>query len=462
MQAPLPFPLRGQAADADSARPERTVASLRAAPAVCVVAALAALLASLGLVGGDALWLVSVGGEVAHGRLPGSISFATAPSHGWHDVPALAELLFWAAYHVFGGARGLVLVQVVAVAVAFGALARGLKRESTVGSAVLVSTIVLLGAPAAVLVTSVGALSLPFFSLLLALLHSETRSPSRRIWWAVPLVALWGNLHGGVLAGIGLLACYLVVARLRREPLVALGVLLGAGLALFANPTVWHTPAYYGGVLHSEVARRGVQLWAPLGFGVIDVLLIAATVVLGVMVITRPRLHLWEAVALAGLTAGTVHVSRNGVWLLFVAAYPAARALRVRGPRPPAYVVAAAALALAAAALVVRGPHDPAANAVARTAAATGQPVLAEGILGQQVVLAGGRVWLDNPIDAFTRADQALYLDWLDGRPAGDAAVSHARYVLVAPASPAGRRAAADRRLVRIAANANASLYRVR
>ena len=428
-----------------------------------LAAALAAFLASLGLVGGDALWLVSLGREVAHGHLPGSVPYATAQSHDWHDVPALAELVFWAAFHAFGGARGLVVVQVIAVAVAFAALARGLQRESTVGSAIVVSTIVLLGAPAAVLITSVGALSLPFFSLLLVLLHAETRSPSRRIWWAVPIVAFWGNLHGGVLAGLGLLACYLVVARARREPLVALGVLAGAGLALFANPTLWHTPAYYGGVLHSEVARRGAELWAPLGFGIIDLLLIAAAVVLGAAALSRPRrLHLWEAVALVGLVAGTVHVSRNGVFLLFVAAYPAVRALRVGGPQPRVYVAAAAILAVAALALVVRGPHDPGASGVARAAAATREPVLAEGILGQQVVLAGGRVWLDNPIDAFTRADQALYLDWLDGRPAGDAAVNHARYVLVAPSSPAGRRASSNVRLVRVAVTASAALYRVR
>ena len=65
-------------------------------------------LASLGLVGADALWLVPLGREVAHGHLPGSIPFATAASGGWHDVPALGQLVFWAGYHALGGIRGLI------------------------------------------------------------------------------------------------------------------------------------------------------------------------------------------------------------------------------------------------------------------------------------------------------------------------------------------------------------------
>src|SRR5579862_2600941 len=97
---------------------------------VLAVAAFAALLASLGLIGADALWLVPLGGQVAHGHLPNAILLATAPSSGWSDVPALAQLAFWAAYHALGGDRGLVALQVVAAAVGFWALARGLVREA--------------------------------------------------------------------------------------------------------------------------------------------------------------------------------------------------------------------------------------------------------------------------------------------------------------------------------------------
>jgi len=70
-------------------------------------------------------------------------------------------------------------------------------------------------------------------------------------------------------------------------------------------------------------------------------------------------------------------------------------------------------------------------------------------------------VWVADPIDAFRSVDQNLYLDWLAGRADGGAAVGHARLVLVRRAGPAGRIAAADRRLARIDEDAHAVLYRV-
>jgi hypothetical protein len=427
------------------------------------VAALAAFLASFGVVGSDALWLVPLGAEVAHGHLPGSIPYAAAPSGGWHDMSALGQLVFWALYHALGGARGLVVAQTLAVATAFGALAHGLRRETSDGGVLLVSALVLVGSLTAVFVTAAALFSVALFAVLLALLEADARSPGRSVWWSVPLLALWANLHGGVLAGLGLLAFYLVFCRARRNPFTALAVLAASLVALGLNPTVWRTPQYFTGVLTSEVARRGEGLWAPLGTGGLDILLIAAAAVLGsIAVIGRGRVRLWEAVALACFAAGTVHVYRNGVWLLFVAAYPAARALRIRSPRPTMLLGATAILAAGALVSLVRGPVALRTEPLARVAAQTGEPVLADGYAGQQVVLAGGRVWVENPIDAFRRADQRLYLDWLAGRPAGDRAVDHARYVLVHPTTPPGRRAAIDRRLTRVARTPDAVLYRVR
>jgi hypothetical protein len=201
-------------------------------------------------------------------------------------------------------------------------------------------------------------------------------------------------------------------------------------------------------------------LWQPLGLGGFGLLLIVAAVVLGVT--GMRRVALWEAVSLLGLVAATVHVSRNGTWLLFVAAYPAARGLRLREAPRRALVGVAVVCTATAGALLVEGPRDPGSTEVARAAARTGRPVLAQAILGQQVAIAGGRVWISNPIDAFGRADQRLYLDWLDGRRGGDAALANAAYVLVDPRSATGRLAAHDRRLRFVSGSQTAALYAVR
>src|SRR5579862_1371505 len=263
-------------------------------PVVWLVAALAAFAGALGVIGSDALWLVPLGARVAHGVLPDSIPYATAPTHGWHDVPAGAELVFWALYHAFGGLRGLVVAQAAAGAISFGALAASLRREAGGGGAVVfVPLLVLAGSLPAFVVVSVSLFSLALFSLLLALLESEARRPSRRVWLAVPVIALWGNLHGEVLAGVGLLACYLVLGRARREPVLSVGVLAAAAAAVFANPQLWHTPRYYSAVLHRIVSEDGTGLWKPLGTGGFDILLVgAAAILVGIAIVRGPRIRL--------------------------------------------------------------------------------------------------------------------------------------------------------------------------
>jgi hypothetical protein len=433
------------------------------APAVWLSAALAALIAALGVIGADALWLVPLGDRIAHGHLPGSIPYATAPPSGWHDVPALGHLIFWAAYHTLGGERGLVVLQTLAAAVGIGALARGVGQHSSAGAAGFVSILVIIGSLPAIAVTNVSLFSLALFPILLGLLEAQSVVRSGHIWLAVPLLAVWGNLHGAVLVGWGLLACYLVLARWRHRPIETSAILATAALAIFANAAHREAPHYYWSVFHNEAARQGVGLWSHLSASAFDVLLVVVFAAFAAIAVRRRgSCRLWEIVAIAGLAASTVDVARNGVWLLMVAAYPAARALSFRGPRPRLLAVVAGAVTVAVFVGLFRSPPDPGSRRLARVAARSGAAVLAEPVLGQQVVLAGGRVWVDNPLDAFRAADQRLYVDWFSGRRAGADAVRHADLVLVRRRSAAGRVAARDRRLVLLSSRGGAALYRVR
>ncbi|MGH2936340.1 MAG: hypothetical protein ACRDL2_17755, partial [Gaiellaceae bacterium] len=316
------------------------------------IAALAGLAAAVGVVGSDVLWLVPLGSVVAHGHVPDAVPFATAPTHGWHDVPAAAQLLFWGLYHALGGVRGLVAAQVCAAAAGFGTLAAGIRRDAGTGAAIVVSLVVLAGSLPAVVIVNVSLWSLAFFPLLLALVQAESRAPGRRIWLVVPLVLLWGNLHGGVLNGVALLACYLMLERARREPLVAGGVLAASVAALFVNPELWRTPLYYRAVFGSVLAREGSGLWTPLGTGGFDLVLVGCALAL-VALAARGRPRLWEAVAVIGLAVATVRMARNGMPFLMLTAYPAARALRLAPPRPRLLCAAAVVFTAAAAALLV-------------------------------------------------------------------------------------------------------------
>jgi hypothetical protein len=372
------------------------------------------------MIGADAGWLAALGRIIAsHHAIPAGVPFATAPTAHWPNAIVMAELLFHALQATLA-ARGLVLAQVVAVGfsvavVTWDAIGGGAKEEAT-ASAVLIAAVGALGSLA---VVRVQLFSLALFPLLLALLRSEARSPSRRIWLILPLVALWSNLHGTVLIGVGIIFVYLALVRSRMQPGVALGVACGALVALCATPAGLRTPDYYYGVLTNEAAQHGLGLWTPLSLGSpLDVVLIVAVIALVVRV-RRRALPGWELVATLGLAMLTLQAGRSGVWLLMFLVAPAAKGFKSR-PLLRRCLPALATMGLLLLVTgLVRGPLPSGATPeiVSRAVSlAHGTPVLADDLLAEQVALAGGRVWVSNPIDAFPKPIQTAFLDWAAGR----------------------------------------------
>ena len=422
-----------------------------------VVPLLAAAAASYAVVGADGRWLAAVGARVAQGHLPDSLSFATAPTEGWPNAPALAELLFHLLYAGLGE-RGLIAAQVAAALVGYGALALGLRREArSTASVFLVALLVLAGSLAAVLVVRNALFSLALFPVLILIVENDAREPSRRIWLVVPLLALWTNLHGSAVVGLAVLAAYVVLARRRAAP-----VLVAGALALCATPLLLNTPRYYLAVAQNEAARRGVGLWASLGTGAFDLVYVVSALALiaAALISSRRMWRNWELACIAPLAVASVHAARLGPWLLFIAAYPAVRAVDFRRPTAVSALVPVGLVVLAVIGLV-HHPYDGGSRRLASEAAGLGLPVLADGLLAEQVVIAGGTVWVADPIEAFRHRDQRLYLDWLAGNREGRAAVEHAGLVLVDRSSPAGHAAAHDARLTVVSADRRAVLYRV-
>jgi len=427
-----------------------------------------AICASVATVGADALWLVALGREILEqGAIPAGVPFAAAFSAEWENVPALGELVFHRLDAGLGD-RGLVLAQALAVACALTLVELDMRmRRAPELSRVLVLLLVVVACIPAFVVVRAQVFSLALFPLLVLLLRSEAREPSRRIWLVVPLLALWSNLHGGALLGVAVAGAYLLFARLRREPVTAALVLAASALALCATPSLWRTPDYYLGVLGNEAARRGAGLWSPLSLAVpLDIAFVVVALVF-VAFALRERPAAWEVVALAGLGVLTAQAGRNGVWLALFLAAPAAAGLgidggRVRVPRL-ARLVAAPGVAVLLSLALAREPAQAGASDVVLSravAVAGGSPILADALLAEQLAAEERRVWMGNPLDAFSRSDQRLYVDWLEGLPEGDRALDKAPHaVLVTVDTPAQRRLAARAGFREAARDACAVLY---
>jgi len=424
--------------------------------------------ALLGSIGADARWLAALGGTILErGSIPSGVPYAAAPSVDWVNVPVLGELVFH-ALQVVGGDRGFLVAQLIAVTAALTLLALGMRAlgASDAASAAVLMLVFFAAVPSFLIVRA-QLFSLVLFCAALLLLRAESRRPSRRVWLLVPLIVLWANLHGGVLVGLAIAAAYLVLERARREPVVAASVLIACCAALFLTPALLDSGHYYLGVLRSEAAQRGEGLWAPLSIGKpFDVLFIVLAIPLLVFAF-RSGSRVWELACIAAFAGLTLHAGRNSVWLLCFIAAPAAHGLGKRCLRD--FSVSPRTLVLCAwvpAAFLVLGvlqtPQQYGAGERVRSEAArlaAGKPILADGIDAEQLALDGRRVWIANPLDAFSRRDQRLYLDWLDANPAGDALLREATAVVVARGSKPQQRLDRDRSFRRAALDARAAIY---
>jgi hypothetical protein len=401
-------------------------------------------------IGADTYWAVALGREIVRdGSIPDGIPFAAAASSGWPNVPVLGELVL-AGLDVVGPI-GIVAAQLLLNATALLLLAVGTRRAGASDGATSVAlALVAIGALPALASVKMQFFSLALFPVLLLLLRADHRRPSHRIWWAVLVIVVWGNLHGAVILGVAVTGAYLLFSRLRRSPVETLAVGLATLLAVGANPALLGTVQYYVGVLANEAARRGTELWArPNPGNLFDLLLIVTGVVLVVLALwSRPPL--WEVVAILGLLAGTISSARHGVWLLMFCATPAAVRLTRRhdttGARssPTLPLVAGLVLVLGCAGLLssrqdaLNPSGDPELFRVVKSAA-HGRVVLADEPVVESLAAEGVRIWLSNPIDAFQRSDQAAYLDFVSGAVTGnsEALVDAAEVVVVRAGGPA-------------------------
>lgn len=416
-----------------------------------------ALLAGFARVGADWDWMVALGDHVRATRsVPDFVPFAAADTSGWHNVPVLAELLTSLLHD--GGDRLAVPVHLGLVALTLSVLATAARgRGASDGWVAVVMGAVVLGALPTLGIVRAQTYSLALFALLLALVVSQAARPDRRIWWAVPLVAVWANLHGAALLGVCVLGAYLLLGRLRSRPAESVAVGVTSLLALCLTPQLWKTPLYYLSVFDNVSAQRGEGLWARPSLGApLDVLMLVVAALLLVAVL-RVRRPWWEYAAVIGLCVATASAARHGVWLLFVlAVLGAARREPGEDPsRKPSWQGGSrSAVALAGIGMVVAGPlvwtrGDSVLGAppevVARVATVAGDDVvLAPAPLSESLAAAGVRLWAGNPLDAFTHEDQAAYLDFLDGTSGARAAIDQADVVVARASSLQASRVAGD------------------
>jgi hypothetical protein len=260
------------------------------------------------------------GRTIAHSGLPHHDTLTYwSLGKSWIDQQWLAHL---ASYGLFE-AGGLVLLGFSTVALFAGALAGAVVfvRRTDVG----VRTVAWLVAASAyaILIGSANVrtqvLVYPLFVGLLALLLNDVRQPSRRVFLALPLLVLWGNLHGSVSLAAALVLLRAVVGlRDRALRVRSVALALGAAVASVATPYGLAIGGYYEHTLLNPTFRLFVTEWRPVSASIVmaPVMLLAAGALWLTARHTR-RLGLFAVLAQLALIALAFVAVRNIVWLGF-------------------------------------------------------------------------------------------------------------------------------------------------
>lgn len=269
----------------------------------------------------------------------------SAPGHLWNNHEWLTEVLMAVSFNHLG-VFGLVAMKLACTAamVIFLALA-----VAETDAPPLVQFGVLLYCAVVVKPQLQFRPQMFTFALLAGVIWLLTRDTYRRtgkVWIAVPILALWANLHGGFIMGIAALVIYAAVAGAQdllagrgwRRELELTGISIAAALATLATPygiNIWKAVAH---ALRDPYTRSVITEWQPLGSELINqwrghgprisnyeigTVLIAATAVSWLLTIEVLDLPL---VAIAAVMALSAFVSKRNLPIAAIAlAAPLAR-----------------------------------------------------------------------------------------------------------------------------------------
>lgn len=394
----------------------------------------------------DTYWHIATGRWIwAHGAVPTIDPFShTLAGAPWHAHEWLAELLIAGAYGALGWA-GVVALAALAVAASLALLMHALERFAR-PTVALGATALSFFLMAAHLTARPHALAMPILVAWAAALvraRAESRPPSLLL---LPLMALWANLHGGFVVGLGLAGALAVEAVLtaegagaRHDAILGWGrFVAGAALASLLTPdglAGWWFPFKLMGL---GFALNFVGEWHAPVLGLAEPLLLWLGALIVFALGSGLRVPLFRVLMVAGLVAMALSHSRNAELLALLAPLILAPSLPLtiplrpwgrRGIRPRGIssrvAVLVALFASATAVAAFRGyPHEnlaiapTPALAAAQQAGLTG-PVFNDYDFGGYLIFEGVPVFVDGRIDLYGDDFMRAYAAALDGE--GDA-----------------------------------------
>jgi hypothetical protein len=275
--------------------------------------------------------------------LPSVDPYSFTQDKPWVNHEWLSELQMGIAYHL-AGPTGLALLKgtltFAALVLMWGAL-RGVDPTARI-------IIFAVAAASTVPVTRTlrpQAWSLVLLAILCRILVEDRR---RARWWAPVLLALWANLHGGWIVGLGILSvwtiCDVVTWRfgeLTTSPVVSTVILLATLVSTLGTP---YGPELWQFLVETVRMGRDITEWRPLWRQPPpDWIPWAVTVAASVWLLRRPlRFRLHVAAVIAMLAYSSFRVMRIAPLFVACAVILLSPWFRARWPARPGHVLSGA------------------------------------------------------------------------------------------------------------------------
>lgn len=276
-------------------------------------------------------WLaLATGRDVWQSGLPHHETL-TALSHGavWIDQQWLSQLASYGLYRLGGFALlGIINVGLMVLGVAGAVVAA--RRLGAEARAVMLALPVCIWLLIPSREVRTQAFVIPLFLATVYLLARDSRTPSRRVYWCLPILVLWANLHGTVSLGVLLVGLRGVTLAWERRSLLSyslrawrrpLVLAVAAPACLLTTPYGLSVVSYFQTMFLGSTVRHAVTEWQPITSAMLMAVpfFVIAAVALWSFGRSPSRTSLWEKLALIALAAGSISVIRNVLFFALAA-----------------------------------------------------------------------------------------------------------------------------------------------
>jgi hypothetical protein len=272
-------------------------------------------------------WLALVDGRLvwAHG-IPHRDTFNVMTyGHHWTDEQWLSQLASYAVYRL-GGLGLLSVLNVALFTIPIGGAIAVARKLGAPFRSVLIAIPICIALVSPSREIRTQEFAIPLFVATMALLCLDGRRESRRVFWCLPILALWANLHGSASLGAGLVVLYALTrvwerrADLRHDRaawLRPLGLAVGAVVAILITPYGLSMIGYYHSTMVDSTLRQYVSEWQPVTSKTVSWvgLCLLSGGCLWAFGRRPATTTTWEKLALLVLTLGSIEVVRNVLFL---------------------------------------------------------------------------------------------------------------------------------------------------